>query len=128
MSVLKSEDQKKWINAFVMLCSILVGYIWIQFIFQLGEWFDLESQIKFFLAIAQGSGILVGIITFFIILKNQKSSRYLTEVYEELVKVVWPENDVVLKLTVGIVIAVSIISGILLFIDFIAGELLSLIL
>lgn len=128
MSVLKSEDRKKWINAFIMLCSVLVGFIWIRFMYQLGEWFDLESQVKFFLGISQMSGILAGVATFTIILKNNKLYSYLAEVYDELVKVVWPESDTVLKLTVGIVIAVAIISGILLLVDYGVGEALSLIL
>ena len=128
MSVLKSEDRKKWINAFIMLCSVLVGFVWIRFMYQLGEWFDLESQIKFFLGISQMSGILAGVATFVIILKSNKLYSYLTEVYDELVKVVWPESDTVLKLTVGIVIAVAIISAILLLVDYGVGEALSLIL
>ncbi len=128
MSVLKSEDRKKWINTFIMLCSVLVGYVWIRFMYQLGEWFDLESQIRFFLGISQISGIVAGIITFVTIWKNKKLYSYLTEVYDELVKVVWPESDGVMKLTVGIVIAIAIISGILLLVDYGAGAILSLVL
>ncbi len=128
MSILKSDDRKKWISTFVMLCSALIGYTLIRFMFQLGEWFDLESQVKYYLGISQVSGLIAGIIAFAAIMKNKVAYAYLDEVFEELVKVVWPEKDTVVKLTVGIVIAIAIVSAILLLIDWMARGLLSFVL
>lgn len=126
MSILKSEDRKKWISTFVMLCSALIGYSIIRFMFQLGEWFDLESQVKYYLGISQVLGLVAGIVAFAVIMKNKKASSYLDEVYDELVKVVWPEKDSVVKLTVGIIIAIAIVSGFLLIVDWSARGLLTL--
>ncbi len=126
MSIIKSEDGKKWINSFVAIVSILVGFITIRFLEQLGEWFDLEAKVGNFLAFTQGVGVLVGLITFISILKNPKASGYLKEVYGELVKVVWAENDTVLKVTVGIIIGLAIVSSIFVLIDYLAQQLLSL--
>ena len=128
MSILKSDDRKKWISTFVMLCSALIGYTLIRFMFQLGEWFDLESQVKYYLGISQVSGLIAGIVAFAAIMKNKVAYAYLDEVFEELVKVVWPEKDTVVKLTVGIVIAIAIVSAILLLIDWMARGLLSFVL
>ena len=128
MSILKSDDRKKWTSTFVMLCSALIGYTLIRFMFQLGEWFDLESQVKYYLGISQVSGLIAGIIAFAAIMKNKVAYAYLDEVFEELVKVVWPEKDTVVKLTVGIVIAIAIVSAILLLIDWMARGLLSFVL
>ena len=57
MSVIKTEDQRKWINAFVVLSCAIVGYLTIQGTKQLGEWFDLEAKVQYFEALIQGTGI-----------------------------------------------------------------------
>ena len=86
MSIVKSEDGKKWINAFVVIISILVGFIFIRFLEQMGEWFDLEAKIMAFEAVSQGAGILMGLATFFLIFKSHAASSHLKEVYGELSK------------------------------------------
>jgi preprotein translocase subunit SecE len=48
------------------------------------------------------------------------------EVYSELVKVVWPDKDSIMKMTVGLVIAVSVISGIFVLVDFTFRKILEL--
>lgn len=126
MSVIKSEDSKKWINSFVAVCAILVGYLVIKFLGQMGEWFDLEAKVKNFLMVSQGVGILIGLGTFVFITKNIKAAGHMNEVYAELVKVVWPEKDNVVKSTIGIVIGVSIISGLFVAVDFLFRKLLEL--
>lgn len=127
MSIIKSEDSHKWINAFVAIISVLVGFITIRFLAFTGEWFELEARIQYFLIITQGLGIVAGLGTFLWIKKHKTSSEHLQEVYAELVRVVWPDKDTVIKLSIGIMIGVGIVSGILIFIDFISRELLSLI-
>jgi preprotein translocase subunit SecE len=127
MSIIRAEDERKWINAFIALCSILAGFVVIRFVGQLGEWFDLEAQVNYFLGITQGMGVVVGLAAFMIISRNKNSINYLKEVYGQLTKVVWPDKDAVVKLTIGIVIGVSIVSGILVLVDFIFRKLLGFI-
>ena len=126
MNLLKKEDQKKWLNAFIALGSILVAFITIRFVMQLGEWFDLEAKIQYFRGVAQGVGILVGLLLFVIISKHQKAKVFLDEVYGELLKVIWPDQDSVVKMTVGIVIGISIVSSLLVFVDYMFRSLLAL--
>jgi preprotein translocase subunit SecE len=127
MSIIRSEDGKKWINSFIAVVSILTGFITIRFVEQLGEWFDLEAKVGNFLAFTQGLGVLLGVMAFLLIIKNKKAAGHLNEVYAELVKVVWPEKDAVLKVTVGIIIGVSIVSGLFVLIDYISQQLLSMV-
>ncbi|WP_127716692.1 preprotein translocase subunit SecE [Halobacteriovorax sp. HLS] len=127
MSLVRIEDGKKWINTFVAIISILAGFVTIRFMGQLSEWFDLEAKVPNFLAVSQGLGIVIGLVTFIGILKNKNASTHMEEVYAELVKVVWPDKDSVLKMTVGLVVAVSIISGIFVLIDFTFRKVLELI-
>ena len=127
MSIVKSEDSRKWINSFVAVISILSGFITIRFLEQMSEWFDLEAKVSNFLYLSQGVGIAIGLVTFIGIIKNKNASTLMQEVYDELVKVVWPERDSVVKLTIGIIIALAFVSGILVGIDFSFRKLLSLI-
>ncbi len=127
MSIIKSEDSSKWINAFIVFVSLLVGYVWITFAGQLGEWFDLEAKIPRFLVLTQISGIVFGIGFFIFIKRNVNASQYLSEVYGELVKVIWPKKDDVLKVTVGIVIGITITSCLFVLVDYIFRQILGLI-
>ena len=99
MAKVKINAGKKWINSFVAIISIFVGMIAISFFEQLGDWFDLEAKIKYFQAVKQVLGVLTGLTVYLSIMKSEAAVTHLTEVYDELVKVVWPEKDLVLKLT-----------------------------
>lgn len=124
MSIIKSEDSGKWINALVAIAAVLSGFIVTKFVDQLGTWFDLEAKVSSFSVLSQGLGVLTGILVFVIILKNSKSSSYLQEVYSELVKAVWPSKDATTKMTIGIAIALVIASGIFVFVDFVFKKIL----
>ena len=126
MSIIKAEDEKKWITAFVTLGSVLIGYILIRFVAQLGEWFDLESKIRNFWAVSQGLGIVGGIATFIIVVKNEKAMLYIAEVYKELIKVIWPERESVVKLTIGLIIGLTIVSVLLMIVDYLSQGLLNI--
>lgn len=125
MSIIKSEDSSKWINALVAIGAFLTGFIVTKFVNQLGIWFDLEAKISGFTVISQGLGVVAGIVFFALILKNSKSSTYLQDVYNELLKVVWPSKDATMKITLGLVVALVIVSGIFVFVDFVFKKILS---
>lgn len=124
MSIIKSEDSSKWINALVAIAAVLSGFIITKFVDQLGVWFDLEAKVSSFNILSQGLGVVTGLLVFVIILKNHKSSTYLQEVYSELVKAVWPSKDATTKMTIGIAIALVIASGIFVFVDFVFKKIL----
>jgi len=123
---LSAKNGKKWINSFVAILSVLFGFISVRFIEQLSEWFDLEASIASFAIIKQMVGVIFGLLLYFVITKNRKAIGHMDEVYNELQKVIWPEQNTVLKLTIGIMIAVSIVSGIFVLLDFTFQKLLEL--
>ncbi|MCY4524255.1 MAG: preprotein translocase subunit SecE [Halobacteriovoraceae bacterium] len=127
MPLIKTEDQKKWINAFVVLVSVISGYLTIKGTIQVGEWLDLEAKYQYFMATVQGTGILAGLAAFLIIHRNKTSSSYLRECYSELVKVIWPDRESVVKTTIIILIGVTIISLIFLGMDVVFRKLLELV-
>lgn len=126
MSVIKQEDNQKWINGLVAVFSLIVGFIVIRFSETMGEWFDLEAKIPSFAIVVQGLGILLGVTCFVLIIKNKGAYTHLKEVYAELTKVIWPDKDTILKITIGLVISLSIISGFFVLVDFLFQELLNL--
>ena len=124
MSIIKSEDSRKWITALTVIASALAGFVVFKFVNQLGDWFDLETKISNYTLVAQGLGFLTGVGTFVYILKNSETSTYLQEVYNELLKVVWPSKDATMKMTVGIAIALVIVAAIFTTVDFIFKKIL----
>ena len=127
MSALKAEDSKKWIRSFVAIVAAVSGYLIIQFIGQLGEWFDLEAKVPNYILVSQGLGILTGLGVFLFTINHKAAAVHMQQVYEEFVKVIWPENNSVLKSTVGITIGLAIIGGIFVAVDFTFSKLLELV-
>jgi preprotein translocase subunit SecE len=127
MSLIKSEDSKKWVNSFVAICAVLSGYIVIQFTEKMGEWFDLEAKIPYFLGVSQAIGIVIGLAVFLFVTNHKGARTYLEQVYDELVKVIWPESESVVKSTIGILIGLVIFSAIFVSVDFLFRKALELV-
>lgn len=127
MSLSIQDDGKKWIQTSVALVCLVLVYVLISFTAQLSEWFELESKIPFYTATSQIISVLISLGTFLYIMKNEVTSTFLTEVYQEAVKVVWPNKNETVRHTIGIMIGVGIVGFILGIFDFIAVWLLKLI-
>ncbi len=126
MGALKEADSSKWINTLIVIGACLVGYIFNAFLVQMAEWFDLEAKVPNFVVTAQIVSILVGFGSFIFVLKHKESYQYLQEVYGELTKVIWPDKDSTVKLTISIVIGVAISGAFLSLSDMGIRELLNL--
>lgn len=124
-SLSKKNESQRWINALVAGVSILSGYLLFKFCGQLSEWFALEAKIKSYMVISQIVSGAVAIGMFVILLRNANIAKYLEEVYAEAVKVIWPDKDSTVKLTIGIVIAVAIAAACFSVIDIVIRKLLS---
>lgn len=127
MAVASNDEGKKWIQAAVAVACILAGYILISFFEKMAEWFALESVVPYFYGITQGLSVVAAIATYFVIIKNPKSSDFLSDVYQEVLKVVWPNTQQTWRHTFVIMIAVTIFGFIFGFFDFGANFLLGLV-
>ncbi len=127
MSIIRAEDNKKWINFFVAVIAILSGFLVIRFLGQMGEWFDLEAKVPYFIGVSQGLGALIGLVVFLVVKGNEGARQHLDQVYSELVKVIWPDSESVVKSTIGILIGLSILSVIFVGVDYVFRWLLNLI-
>ena len=127
MAVASNDEGKKWIQATVAVVCILVGYVLISFFEKLAEWFALETMVPYFFGITQVVSVLIGVVVFFYVMKNPKSSDFLTNVYQEIMKVVWPDSQQTWRHTFVILVAVTIFGFIFGFFDFGANYLLGLV-
>lgn len=127
MAVASNEEGKKWIQATVAVVCILVGYVLVSFFEKLAEWFALETMIPYFFGITQAVSVLLALAAYIIVMKNPKSSDFLTNVYQEIMKVVWPDSQQTWRHTFVIMVAVTIFGFIFGFFDFGANYLLGLV-
>jgi preprotein translocase subunit SecE len=127
MSVASNEDGKKWIQTTVAITCILLVYVLISFFGKMNEWFHLETMVPFYELITQTLSVVIGGFTAYTILTNPKSSDFLTNVYQEVMKVVWPDSQQTWRHTFVIMIAVTIMGFVFGFFDFAANFLLGLV-
>jgi preprotein translocase subunit SecE len=127
MSLTAKDTGKKWIQSSVAFTCLLLVYILIKFFTQMGEWFELESKIQFYMGISQMISVMISFGAFIYIIKNEKTSSFLNEVFEEAIKVVWPDKNETVKHTIGIMIGVTIVGTLLAVFDLAATWLLSLV-
>lgn len=127
MSAASHNEGKKWIQTSTAIVCMIVGYVLISFFETLGEWFELESKITSFVAISQVLSVVISLAVFVYIMKNSKTSNFLNDVYQETVKVVFPDKNETVRHTIGIMFGVTIVGVMLWFFDIIASYLLSLI-
>lgn len=127
MAVASKDEGKKWIQAAVAGSCILVGYILISFFEKLADWFALETMIPYFFGITQVLSVLIAIVAYVVVMKNPKSSEFLDNVYQEVLKVVWPDRQQTWRHTFVIMVAVTIFGFVFGFFDFGANFLLGLI-
>jgi preprotein translocase SecE subunit len=127
MTVASNEEGKKWIQASVAVVCILAGYVLISFFEKMAEWFALESIVPYFFAVTQVVSVLLAIAAYVSIMRTPKSADFLANVYQETLKVVWPDRQQTWRHTFVIMVAVTIMGFIFGFFDFGANFLLGLV-
>jgi preprotein translocase subunit SecE len=125
MSIASENEGKKWIQSAVALVCIFIGYTIINFLNYVGNWFTIEARFSSYFILTQIIGVISGLVTFVILMKNPKSSEFLKDVYQEVMKVVWPDKNQTWKYTFIIMIAVTIFGGIFFLFDFAANFMLT---
>ena len=127
MAVASNDEGNKIIQATLAVVCILVGYILVSFFEKMAEWFALETMVPYFFAITQAVSVIVALGIFVGIMRNPKSSDFLEKVYQEIMKVVWPDSQQTWRHTFVIMIAVTIMGFVFGFFDFGANFLLGLV-
>src|SRR5690606_34520889 len=118
MAVASNEEGKKWIQASVAVACILLGYVLISFFEKMAEWFALETKIPYYYGVTQGLSVIASFVTYLIIMRYPKSADFLSDVYQEVMKVVWPDSTQTWRHTFVIMVAVTIMGFVFGFFDF----------
>ena len=127
MSVASNDDGKKWIQTSVALTCILLVYVLISFFEKLAEWFTLETMVPYYFGVTQFVSVLIGLVVYIVVFKNNKSSAFLSNVYQEAIKVVWPDKQQTWRHTFIIMILVTVMGFVFGVFDFSANFLLGLV-
>jgi preprotein translocase subunit SecE len=127
MAVASNDEGKKVIQTTVAVVCGLACYVLISFFEKMAEWFQLETIVPYYFGVTQALSVLIAVGAFTYILKNQKSVEFLTNVYQEVMKVVWPDSQQTWRHTFVILIAVTIFGFVFGFFDFGANYLLGLV-
>jgi preprotein translocase subunit SecE len=127
MTVTSNDEGKKWIQAIVAVVCILAGYVLISFFEKIAEWFALETMVPYYFAITQVVSVVMALATYIVVMRNARSSEFLFNVYQEVLKVVWPDSQQTWRHTFVILIVVTIFGFIFGFFDFGANYLLGLV-
>lgn len=125
MTASVDQSGQKWVQIAIALVSVLLGYIFYTFINQINVWFTLESFIPKFHLVSQAVSIIVAVIAFVVIYKNDKAMSYLSDVYSECLKIVFPDKEITNKQTIIVMIGVTIIGFILGMFDWLGATILS---
>lgn len=72
---------------------------------------------------SQAVSIIIAVIAFVVIYKNDKAISYLSEVYSECLKIVFPDREVTNKQTIIVMIGVTVIGFILGMFDWLTQQL-----
>jgi preprotein translocase subunit SecE len=127
MSVASQNEGKKWVQTGLAVACITLGYVLISLLQKVGDWFLLEAKIPYYGFGAQALGVVGALATYVYVLKNPVSSTFLNDVFQELLKVVWPDKNQTWRHTLSVMILVTILGFVFGFFDFGANYLLSLI-
>lgn len=125
MTASVDQSGQKWVQVAIALVSVLLGYIFYTFINQINVWFTLESFIPKFSFVSQAVSILVAVISFVVIYKNDKAMSYLSDVYSECLKIVFPDKEITNKQTIIVIIGVTVIGFVLGMFDWLGATILS---
>ena len=113
----------KWINLMLLAIAAAFWYYSRLLLVQVGVWFELESKLPSYPNLMQAAAILIGIVAFFVVKKNQFLMDFFSKSYSELGKSVFPERNDAFKSSLQVMLFVTMIGVILSVFDFTAGFL-----
>jgi preprotein translocase subunit SecE len=121
------ENNQKWINLSYLSVALLLAIVVYLLAGKVVLALDIEGRVRSLDLILKGVAVLVGLVTFFILFKNEKVNVFMTEVVSELSKVTWPTQDETFKATIAVIIAVAIAGAMLWIMDMIWVYIIGLI-
>ena len=117
----------KWINTILFLASALVGFLFNMLLIKLGTWFEFEAKIPQYKYIQLLASIIVVFGTLFYVKSRTDLMTFFYETYDEMTKVVFPDKNQSFRLSIIVIIAITIIGFILTTFDWVARFVIGMI-
>ncbi len=117
----------KWINTILFLGSVLVGFLFNMLLVKLGTWFEFEAKIPQYKYIQLLVSILVVFGTLFYVKSRTDLMTFFYETFDEMTKVVFPDKNQSFRLSIFVIIAVTVIGFILTTFDWVARFIIGMI-
>ena len=107
----------KWINTILFLLCVLVGFLFNMLLIKLGTWLEFEVKIPQYKYVQLFVSIIVVFGTLFYVKSRSDLMAFFYETFDEMTKVVFPGKNQSFRLSIFIIIAVTIIGFILTIFD-----------
>lgn len=107
------NQQQKFVFIGFALFSALVAFVLLSLGMKVAGAYDVETRIRNIEMVLRIGSIVVGLLLFGGLVKNQTSSTFMNEVVAELSKVTWPTQRETSSATV-LVLVMVLISGVIL--------------
>lgn len=117
----------KWINTILFLGSVLVGFLFNMLLVKLGTWFEFEAKVPQYKYIQLLASIVVVFGTLFYVKSRTDLMSFFYETFDEMTKVVFPDKNQSFRLSIVIIIAITIIGFILTTFDWVARFVIGMI-
>jgi len=107
------SQHQKWVNLSYLALAILVGYIVFSTTGKIVGAYDLEARIRNIDLILRVISVVLGLISFLVLYRNDRANQFMNEVVVELSRVTWPTQRDTTSATL-VVIVMVVISGMIL--------------
>jgi preprotein translocase subunit SecE len=107
------SQHQKWVNLSYLAVSVLLGYIVFSMAGKVVGVYDLEARVRNIDLVLRGVSVVIGLLLFAILYRNNTANQFMAEVVVELSRVTWPTQKDTTSATI-VVIVMVILSGMIL--------------
>lgn len=117
----------KWINTLLFLGSVLVGFMFNMMLVKFGAWFEFEARIPQYKYIQLLASIVVVFATMVYVRSRSDLMTFFYQTFDEMTKVVFPDKNQSFRLSLFVILWVTVIGFVLTIFDWIARLVIGLI-
>lgn len=107
------SQRQKYVNLSFVAAAALLSFVVFELASTVAGAYDLEARVQDIDLIIRGVSVLLGLILFVGLWRNDSANQFMNEVVAELSRVTWPTSNDTFKATIVVMIMV-LISGLFL--------------
>ncbi len=122
------SQHQKWVTVSYLAAAALFGYIVFSMSGKVVSFYDLEVKIRNIGLILRVASVLLGVLVFIVLSRNDDVNQFMNEVMTELSRVAWPTQKETASSTFVVIVMVLISGTVLGLLDFVWIQMLKRIL